>query len=89
MSLDERSVQYVAESHAARLERSNRRMFILCIILIVALLATNGLWFWYESQFETVNTTSIEAEQDGSGVNIVGAGDINYGAESTDYENNK
>lgn len=89
MSLDERSVQYVAESHAARLERSNRRMFILCIILIVALLATNGLWFWYESQFETVNTsTSIEAEQDGAGVNIVGAGDVVYGAESTDYENN-
>lgn len=89
MSLDERSVQYVAESHAARLERSNRRMFILCIILIVALLATNGLWFWYESQFETVNTTSIEAEQDGSGVNIVGARDVNYGAESTDNQNNE
>lgn len=89
MSLDERSVQYVAESHAARLERSNRRMFILCIILIVALLATNGLWFWYESQFETVNTTSIEAEQDGAGVNIVGARDVNYGAESTDNQNNE
>lgn len=82
MSLDERSVQYVAESHAARLERSNRRMFILCVILIVALLTTNGLWFWYESQFETVST-SVEAEQDGSGVNIVGAGDVVYGAEST------
>lgn len=89
MSLDERSVQYVAESHAARLERSNRRMFILCVILIVALLTTNGLWFWYESQFETVNTTSIEAEQDGSGVNIVGARDVNYGAESTDNQNNE
>ena len=89
MSLDERSVQYVAESHAARLERSNKRMFILCVILIVALLATNGLWFWYESQFETVNTTSIEAEQDGAGVNIVGAGDVNYGAESTDNQNNE
>lgn len=89
MSLDERSVQYMAESHAARLERSNRRMFILCIILIVALLVTNGFWFWYEAQFEDVYTsTSIEAEQDGGGVNIVGAGDVNYGAESQSYENN-
>lgn len=89
-NLDERSVQYVAESHAARLERSNRRMFILCIILIIALLATNGLWFWYESQFETVATsTSIDAEQDGGGVNIVGAGDINYGAESKDNDDNE
>ena len=69
MSLDERSVQYVAESHAARLERSNRRMFILCIILIVALLATNGLWFWHESQFEDVSySQEVDSGESGNAI---------------------
>ena len=48
--------------------------------LIVILVATNGAWIWYESQFSDIVTT-IEAEQDGSGVNIVSGGDLDYGAE--------
>ena len=77
------SVPYVAyESSMVRLERTNRRVWILCIILIIALLATNIGWIIYESQWQYVDSTQIEAEQDGSGVNIVGNGDIHYGPES-------
>ena len=47
------------------------------------LVATNGAWIWYESQFSDIETT-IEAEQDGSGVNIVSGGDLDYGAEGKD-----
>ena len=71
------------ESAMARMERANKRNFIIIIILILALIATNAGWIIYESQFETVETsTQIEAEQNGAEVNIVGGGDINYGAES-------
>ena len=77
-------VPYIAyESTMARMERANKRSFIIIIILIIALIATNAGWVIYESQFETVETsTQIEAEQDGAGVNIVGGDDIYYGAES-------
>jgi hypothetical protein len=77
-------VPYIAyESTMARMERANKRSFIIIIILIIALIATNAGWVIYESQFETVETsTQIEAEQDGAGVNIVGGDDIYYGTES-------
>lgn len=70
-------IPYVAfESALARLERTNRRLFILCIILILLLLATNIGWLYWENQFEDVVTT-IEAQQDGNGTNTVIGGDYN------------
>lgn len=77
----------VYEGEMARSERNFKRLWITIVILIALLVATNTGWLVYESQFETVETTQIEAEQDGSGVNIVGGGDVNYGAESHDNQN--
>ena len=76
------------ESAMARMERANKRNFIIIIILILALIATNAGWIIYESQFETVETP-IEAEQSGADVNIIGSGDIQYGAESNDQNTDK
>ena len=76
------SVPYIVhESAMARMERTNRRLWITIILLIFMLVATNSAWIWYESQFADIVTT-IEAEQDGSGLNIVSGGDLDYGAES-------
>ena len=45
-------IPYAAHEGAmARMERTIRRLWVLCIILIVLLTATNGAWIWYESQF--------------------------------------
>ena len=47
-------------------------------------------FFIYESQFETVETVEevvIEAEQ-GDGTNIVGGGDVIYGTEGHNKEEN-
>lgn len=77
----------VYEGEMARNERNFKRLWVIIIILIALLVATNTGWLVYESQFETVETTQIEAEQDGSGVNIVGGGDVNYGTESHDNQN--
>lgn len=71
----EKDVPYIVyEAQGARLERTNKRLFILSVILIIALFVSNGLWLWHESQFETI---SIEAEQqtDGNGDNYVVGGD--------------
>ena len=75
------SVPYIVhESSMARMERQIKRLWITIILLIVMLVGTNGAWIWYESQFADIVTT-IESEQDGSGVNIVSGGDLDYGAE--------
>ena len=82
------NVPYIVhESSMARMERTNRRLWITILTLIFLLVGSNCVWIWYNSQFEVVETTTIEAEQDGSGVNIVSGGDLDYGAESTDNKN--
>ena len=82
------AVPYIVhESAMARAERSAKRLWTVIILLIVLLVGTNGAWLWYESQFEVVETTTIEAEQDGSGVNIVGGENVDYGAKGNDNKN--
>ena len=82
------AVPYIVhESAMARAERGAKRLWTVIILLIVLLVGTNGAWLWYESQFEVVETTTIEAEQDGSGVNIVGGGNVDYGAKGNDNKN--
>ena len=75
-------IPYIAyESGMARLERANKRTWIICIILIVALVASNLAWIIYERQFETEQITQ-EVEQDintgDSDATVIGIGD-NYG----------
>ena len=79
------NVPYIVhESSMARMERQIKRLWVAILILIFLLVGTNGAWLWHESQFSDIVTT-IDAEQDGSGVNIVSGGNLDYGAES---ENN-
>lgn len=59
------------------------RQWVLILVLIASLVISNLAWIWYINQFEYVTEEiSIEAEQDGGGGNIIGGGDIGYGAES-------
>lgn len=78
------SIPYVAyELSMARAERTAKRLWITILTLIFLLVGSNCLWLYYEMSFEdVVTTTTIEAEQDGAAVNIVGGGDVDYGAES-------
>jgi hypothetical protein len=81
---DKINLNYVLDSQGSRLERTNKRLFILSVILIIVLIATNSLWVAYESQFKTI---SIEAEQeaDNNGNNYIVGG--NYSGE-TEGESN-
>lgn len=76
---------YAHEGEMNRMERSNKRLWIVIIILIVALLGTNAGWLVYESQFveETVEMTySAEADENSNAV-INGEGEVTiYGGES-------
>lgn len=82
----ENNVPYmVHEGMMTRLERSNRRLWILCIIIFLAFVISNGCWIWYESQWEDVVTTteSYESSADGGGIAIAnGDGEVNCNGES-------
>ena len=74
---------YVAESMADRQANTIKRLWIMCILLIVLLVGTNALWLWYESQWEYVETTEtveqdIDAEYEDGDFTVIGIGD-NYG----------
>ena len=76
------NIPYIAhESEVARQERTIKRLWILCIVIFLAFVLSNAGWIIYESSFEDV-TTTIEAEQDSSGTNIISGRDLFYGSES-------
>ena len=74
---------FVHEGDMTRMERTNHRLWILCIVLVVVLVATNLCWIIYESQFEYYEETVQEVNQDGSGINKFVGGDY-YGTENQD-----
>lgn len=81
-----RQISYLEfESSQARMERVNRRMWILCIILIAALLGTNGAWIYYESQF-TETEVSQEIDTGEGDATVIGVGDY-YGEGEADGQN--
>jgi hypothetical protein len=85
-------VPYVVhESDMARLERTIKRLWILLLVLIALLAGSNAAWIYYESQWETIETTSTEIEQDtdGGGNNYVIGGDFNGEAKSQNNEDEK
>ena len=92
MEEDRKAIPYYAyDALSLMANRTNRRLWILCIILIVLLFGTNMGWVIYESQFEEVSTTQRveqEAEWDSeSEVIMNGTGVINYGESKTDGNN--
>lgn len=85
------SIPYaVYESQQERNDRTNKRLWILAIILIVALLGTNIGWIIYESQFEVVEEKthteiSVSQEAENGDNNFIGRnGEINASPDNND-----
>lgn len=75
----------VYEDAMVRAERTIKRLWVLCIIMFTAFVVSNGLWIYYESQFDTVETTEVTQSNDNGYNNYVGNdGDIVNGY--TDYQ---
>ena len=89
--MDEKMIPYIAfESATSRQERTIKRLWILCLVLIIALLGTNAGWIYWENQFEDVSVTQeVEATADGeSDLNLNTVGGDYYGGESESETNN-
>ena len=85
--MEQQNIPYFAhEGIVARMERTNRRLWILCIILIVLLASTNGAWIYYESQFTDEMLTVTQDVDSGNGDAIVNDG-VHINGESTTDSN--
>lgn len=78
----------VYESMLSKEDTQQKRMVIIIVAEAIIILITIGLlvlneyhWRKLWNEYDYVDDYSISAEQDGSGVNIVGGGDIDYGTE--------
>lgn len=56
--MNEKVDYIVFESALARLERQNKRLFILCLVIFLAFVTSNMAWVVYENQFEDVVTVT-------------------------------
>ena len=78
---------YVHEAEMARERKHSKMLFILCLVIFMMLILTNGAWIYYNNQFQDTVTTEKTITQDvdtGDGDAIVsGIGDI-YGESKTD-----
>lgn len=77
--------RFTYESAMAMAERTIKRLWIVVILLVLLFAGSNLAWIVREDQFEVVETSSeeteIQATQFGAETNIIGGGDISYGAE--------
>lgn len=82
------NISYVVyESTMARLERSIKRLWILCIILVLLLLTTNLAWLIYDKQYEySISETTIEQEGTSNTIETFIGGD--YNGEAKNNNNN-
>jgi len=85
-------IPYLAhEGDMARQERTIKRLWVLCIILILLLAGSNAAWFYYENQFEDAVTTTQTVTQDvdtGNGAAIINDG-VHVNGESETNSNYK
>lgn len=84
---EEKTIPYIAhESEVARLERVIKRLWILCIIIFIFLIATNAGWIYFESQWEDM-TISQDVDTGTGDAVVTGTGDINYAKDKTNDQN--
>ena len=62
---------FVHEAEVMRMEKHSRRLWVIVLVLILALIFTNIAWLWYMNQYDFAE---YDYEQDGYGVNIIGDG---------------
>lgn len=67
----------VHEGAMSRMERVNKRLIAIIVLLIVLLVSSNIAWMVYESQFEMCNVEQDVDQENEQGNNIFVGGDLN------------
>lgn len=70
----------VHESDMARAERTNKRLWILIILLVLLIAGLVGYVIWEKEVYDVTVTETYTSESDDGGVAIVNRdGEVNYG----------
>lgn len=79
--MEDKQIPFIAhEQMMVRMERTNHRLWILCIFLIICLIASNVAWVVYESQWEVFEEQTVTQESSDGVNNFIGNdGDIYNG----------
>lgn len=79
--MEDKQIPFIAhEQMMVRMERTNHRLWILCIFLIICLIASNVAWIVYESQWEVFEEQTVTQESSDGVNNFIGNdGDIYNG----------
>ena len=87
--MDQKMIPYFChEGDMARAERTIKRLWILCILLVVLLVGTNIAWIHYEKQWETAETVVTQDIDTGNGGNAsINDGVHINGTRETDSQN--
>jgi len=89
--MENNSVPYIVhEGDMARMERSNKRLWIVILVLIVIVIVSNIAWLCYENSMEDVTTTNEvtqELDTNGGGDAMIN-GDVSIGKSKENSENN-
>jgi hypothetical protein len=65
--MEQKMIPYFChEGDMARAERTIKRLWILCILLIILLVGTNAGWIYWESQWQVEETTTVTQDLDAS-----------------------
>ena len=67
----------VHEGAMSRMERVNKRLIAIIVLLIVLLVSSNIAWLVYDSQFEMCNVEQDVDQENEQGNNIFVGGDLN------------
>ena len=83
--------QYFMDIISGLAERTIKRLWIVVILLIVLLVATNAMWICYEQQYEVATVTQEVLQEvetrDGSTI-VNGIGDVTNGESKAESQNN-
>ena len=77
--------KYIHDAYMSYAERTTKRLWITIIILVILGFGSNLAQYYINNSYAEEETTTIDATQDGTGVNIIGGGKLSYVAESQDY----
>ncbi|MBR0113416.1 MAG: hypothetical protein IJM02_06685 [Clostridia bacterium] len=75
MTVTEAAFEFTIE----KMSQANKKLIIVIIALIIALIGTNAAWIAYESQYQETTTTQAVDQDTDSGDNRFVGGDY-YGA---------
>ena len=79
------------QADMARMERANRRLWILCLVMLALFVVSNAIWIWRETQYVDEVTETIETSTEGGG-NAYGTivsgnnSEVRYGENQSDKD---